>query len=148
MKMPSLISGCLTALFFLASCAPPQDIWGNYPEKASIEKIALGQTREDVRDLLGSPTAVSPYDSNVWIYVGSRTQKVAFYTYDELERRIIYMVFDEDGRLKSFEERDREDGRELSFAAESTPTAGGSPGALRQMINNVGRFTPPPPQRR
>lgn len=68
---------------------------GNVIDQPQFEKLALGQTREQVRYLLGTPVATSPFQNDRWEYLGyykdprgkvsSRTIKLYFES-DKLAR--------------------------------------------------------------
>lgn len=43
---------------------------GNVIDQAQFDKVAIGQTREQVRFLLGTPVASSPFRTDRWDYLG------------------------------------------------------------------------------
>ena len=51
---------------------------GNMPEESKVEKIAIGQTKESVQDILGNPSSVTGLSDDHWIYMTSTQKKVAF----------------------------------------------------------------------
>ena len=63
----------ILAVLIMASCSSilyKQDIsQGSYPSDASIGKIKVGMTKEEVTSILGSPTLVNPIYPNKWAYV-------------------------------------------------------------------------------
>ena len=96
--VPGVVAAA-TAL--LLACSPIQDNNGNIPIAESMEKIAPGkQTREQVKETLGSPSAVGAFEANaVWYYIGKRTRTIAFLEPDVLEHQVVEIRFGADGRV-------------------------------------------------
>ena len=125
-----------------AACAPIVTIHGNFVDADRLEQVHEGISRKaDVADLLGTPTATGTFDPNVWYYLGQRTEKVAFYPPEVVDRQILVMRFGANDMLQKVEKLDASAGQEISFVARSTPTAGKDLSFLEQMLGNVGRFS-------
>jgi outer membrane protein assembly factor BamE (lipoprotein component of BamABCDE complex) len=125
-----------------AACAPIVTVHGNFVEPERLEQIHEGISRKaDVADLLGSPTATGTFDPNVWYYIGQRTEKVAFYPPEVVDRQVLAMQFDQGGTLRKLEKLDASAGQDISFVERTTPTAGKDLTFFEQMVGNVGRFS-------
>ena len=68
---------------------------GNMSSPDKISQISIGQTRQEVEKVLGSPSSISSFDGNTWIYMSSTFRKVAFFEPKELDRKILSISFDE-----------------------------------------------------
>ncbi|MFP3480214.1 outer membrane protein assembly factor BamE, partial [Burkholderia sp. SIMBA_057] len=87
--------------------------------------IKAGQSRrEDVADILGTPTSVGTFDQNVWYYIGQKTEKVAFFQPTVMERRVVVVHFDDAGVVTEMKQLDANDGQQIDIVDRSTPTAG------------------------
>ncbi len=73
-----------------------QDIrQGNFVSQEMVFQLKVGQTREQVRYILGTPLVADPFHSNRWDYV---------YRFEsgkgELSQRTFSVFFDDDNKLK------------------------------------------------
>lgn len=76
MRFEKSILITLISTFFLAGCSLLNGIiyrpvinQGNYVEKNEVNKLRLGQTKEQVMYIMGSPMLHSIFGGNVWYYV-------------------------------------------------------------------------------
>ena len=139
------IAAMLVALgLAFAGCAPAIDHRGYVVPKEAVEKIAAGTaTRAEVLQALGTPSTTAALDDNVWIYMGSTTQRESFLDPELIERHILILRFDDGGLLSEVSTRDANSGREVMLVSRETPTAGHSFTVLEQIFGNIGRFSRP-----
>ena len=132
------------AAALLLACSPIQDNNGNIPIAESMEKIAPGkQTREQVKQTLGTPSAVSAFEANpAWYYIGKRTRTVAFLKPEVLEHQVVEIRFGADGRVSEVNTIDATGFAKPDLVDRVTPTEGNEFTILEQLIGNIGRFTP------
>ncbi len=124
------------------ACSPIVAIHGNYIDPDRLGQIHEGISRKaDVADILGTPTATSTFDPNVWYYIGQRIEKVAFFAPEVTDRQILQLRFDTTGVVATIEKSDLASGRDIDFVSRTTPTAGKDLSFLAQMLGNVGRFS-------
>jgi outer membrane protein assembly factor BamE (lipoprotein component of BamABCDE complex) len=133
----------LIALSLLAAaCAPTYATRGNIADADRIAAIKVGtSTRDDVADMLGTPTAQGTFDANVWYYIGQKTEKIAFLKPDIVERKVVVVQFDDGGVVRDVRQLDRSAGQDVGMVERSTPTAGRELNFIEQMLGNVGRFS-------
>ena len=125
-----------------AACSPIVAVHGNFVEPERLEQIHEGISRKaDVADILGTPTATGTFDPNTWYYIGQRTEKVAFFPPEVVDRQVLVMRFGGSGVLQKLEKLDASAGQDVSFVERTTPTAGKDLSFLEQMVGNVGRFS-------
>lgn len=87
----SVLNGCS----FLDSWVYRPDInQGNFITQSSIEKLQLGQTKEQVIYILGTPMLASVFEDNVWYYIFRELP-----TYGTLSQKSYVLTFGEDGLL-------------------------------------------------
>lgn len=149
--MKRLIGTAVAGLGLLAlgACSSGLNTHGNLPDKELVEDIQPGvHSREDVLDILGSPSAISTFQDNRWYYIGSRSETVAFFDRDILERNVLVVSFQEDGLVGDKQVYNLKDGQDVDPVARVTPTEGKKLTILQQLFGNVGRFGNDAPARR
>lgn len=127
----------------LAACSPQIATHGNMVDVDALAKIEPGRTNQStVLALLGSPSSQANFGEPTWYYIGQRTERQAFYRPETIERRVVYVDFEPEGTVKSIGTLDLEDGKKIAVVDRETPTAGQRITLLKQLIGNIGRFTP------
>ncbi|CAK0771105.1 Membrane protein SmpA [uncultured Gammaproteobacteria bacterium] len=124
-----------------AACAQTLATRGNIVDDDRLAEVQVGQARkDDVASALGTPTAISTFDSNTWYYVGERTERVAFFKPDVLERKIVIVRFNQAGVVEKIDQMNQDQAQDVDFVDRQTPTAGKDLSFFEQMLGNVGRF--------
>jgi len=128
---------------FAAGCTPTVAQRGNMLENYQFQTLKPGQSgRSDVLRALGSPTTQSTFDSNVWYYLGQKTEKRGILDPEIVQERIVQVVFDSQGVLESIHDIDR--GRmNIPYVREKTKTNGNDVTVMQQFFGNLGKFNPP-----
>lgn len=114
---------------------------GNMPEESKIQKIAIGQNKDEVRDILGNPSSVTGLNDNHWIYMSSTQKKVAFLRPEELQRDILAITFKDD-KISKIEKFDLADGNNIKIDPDETQTANSNVGFFRKYFGGVGQYLP------
>jgi outer membrane protein assembly factor BamE (lipoprotein component of BamABCDE complex) len=113
---------------------------GFRPERNDVE-LADPQvgvdTRATVQQRFGSPSTTAVYDTTAWYYVSAVQQRIAFYSPDTTDRRIMVVRFDGDV-VSAVEKFGIERGRMVNYSNDETPTRGRELGILEQLLGNVG----------
>ena len=125
----------------LSACTPVTANRGNLLEDYQMKDIVVGtDTRDDVIRKIGSPTTISPFDDNVWYYLGQQTEKQGVFDPKVTKERIVVVSFNkEDSKVASVVER--KDGREdVPIVQRATPTSGNEMTFVQQMLGNLGKF--------
>jgi len=136
---PLLLAACLTAA--LGACAPRIDVRGNVPDPERLSEIVPGEfSRNEVAEILGSPSSIAAFDEETWYYVSQRTETLAFFAPEIKERKVLILHFDTQGILADIEQLSAEDGRPIVPIERKTPTAGNEFKLLDQLFGNLGRF--------
>jgi len=122
-------------------CTPRVDVRGNLPDPELLEEIrAGGFGRDDVAQLLGSPSTTAMFENETWFYVSQKTQTVAFLEPEVVEQTVVVVQFENTGEVKSVDQLDLEDGRIVTPTEKVTPTLGNDLTILEQALGNLGRF--------
>jgi outer membrane protein assembly factor BamE (lipoprotein component of BamABCDE complex) len=125
----------------LTACISRVETTGNLPDPGLINEIKPGEVnRDDVRELLGSPSAVTTFGEERWYYISQRTETVAFLEPEVKERHVLIVKFDKKGMVTGVDKKSLEDGRDVEIVDRETPTTGSDFSVLQQLFGNIGRF--------
>ncbi len=128
-------------LLGMSACSAQIATHGNLVDPDALAKIEPGRSNQAaVLGLLGSPSTRGNFNEPTWYYIGQRTERQAFYKPETIERKVVYIDFEPDGRVKSIGSLDLEDGSKIAFVTRETPTAGQRITLIKQLIGNIGRF--------
>ncbi len=128
------IAGCSSDLFLVHN--------GNMPSPDKVSQLRRGQSQEEVRNLLGSPSSVNPLDENTWIYMSSTLKKVAFFKPEEIDREVLSITFNADGQVSGISHFDKESGEMVAIDETETPTMSDDVGFFKKYFGGVGAYMP------
>lgn len=134
----------VSSVFFvllLSACTQVVEKQGFDADLVDPAKIKLGiTTKDEVRELLGSPSIIAPLDSSTWYYTCQKTKTEAFFEPKILEQQVMRVTFDSQERVKEIKISKGEESVTLVPNKRRTETSGYESGALRQIFGNFGRF--------
>lgn len=129
-----------TLLLALTGCATI-DNRGHVVDPDQLESIKVSvSTKEQVAELLGSPSSVSTFGNKIWYYMSETTQTRAFLNPTVLKSNTTRIEFDDQGRVVSLNSITEADKQVIAHVQRSTPTAGHSFSVIEQLFGNIGRF--------
>jgi outer membrane protein assembly factor BamE (lipoprotein component of BamABCDE complex) len=133
----------LLASLALLGCIPQVSNHGYRLDEAALAQVEPGRTsRDEVLQLLGSPSAVTTFDGSVWYYVGQRTERMSFYQEEVVNQDVVAIAFDDAGTVSQVDRHGLDQAHEVSLVERETPTAGSELTVFEQFIGNIGRFNP------
>ena len=135
----------LSSTILLAACVSDDTFvthTGNMPSEEKIAMVFKGQSKNDVWELLGSPSTIVPLDKDTWIYMASDIKQVAFLPPKEIERNVLVVKFDENDKVSSIEKLDKTQGESLEVAQEQTQNTEQKQGFFRKYFGGVGQYMP------
>ena len=125
----------------LSACQHTIDDLGYVPDPNSIQRIKPGlQGRDEVREILGSPSSTSTFSDDRWYYISKKTETVAFFQPDTLDQKVLEVDFDKGGIVSEVRNYTLKDGEEIDPVTRTTPSPGRSLDFFEQLIGNIGRF--------
>jgi outer membrane protein assembly factor BamE (lipoprotein component of BamABCDE complex) len=128
------LSGCMFATI---------DSQGYVPDADSLDRVKPGtQSREDVAQLLGTPSSVVPFSDDTWIYVSRKVSTIAFLDPSVIEQNVVVVQFDQGGMVQEVRRYTLEDGKAIDPVSRKTPSPGKELTFLEQLVGNIGRFNP------
>lgn len=147
MSIRNIVFSTLLAVTFVAGCSTDyfNQTDGNMPAKADILALQKGMSQDEVRNLMGSPSAISSLDHRTWIYMNSTVRRLAFLKPKELERNVIAVEFNLDGKVEKVVQLTKDNGMDITMASDETPVIGTDEGFFRKYFGGVGSFMPVQP---
>lgn len=114
---------------------------GDTPPQVRVKAIKSGtHTKEDVTRLLGSPTSITLFEKESWLYIQSKEQTRVFLPAKEIERNIVQVTFNDKGVVTKVKELSLADGHDISIDETVTPVSGKNLSVIDELIGNFGRF--------
>jgi len=125
----------------VSGCIERYSTRGNLPNPDLLAEMKPGDiTRDEVSEILGSPSAVATFDKEKWFYISETTKTIAFLEPEVTDRKVVIMTFDKDGTLNDVRTLGLEDARKVTPVDRKTPTAGNELTIIEQLIGNFNRF--------
>ena len=132
----------IALLFALSSCYREEAVRGNYVIDEKIEK-SKNASKEDILKTLGSPSHITAFDPDIWIYIGYKERQYAFFDPKETDRRVLRVVFNSKGKVSDIQKLTAKDGNNIFYSRDKTPVHGNNQGYISQIVRNIGRFEAP-----
>ncbi len=100
MKRSMLVSGMILGL--LTACQPIIHSRGNVTVEDNLSKFIVGKTTmSDVIGMCGTPSLHK--DNFTWIYIGAKSEEIAFHEVAMTKRCIVKMTFDSNKVLRAID---------------------------------------------
>jgi outer membrane protein assembly factor BamE (lipoprotein component of BamABCDE complex) len=137
---------CLSATsLVLISCAPIVEPVvaqrGYILNEKDLKKIKPKQTtREQVKEIMGSPSTASTIQGDAWYYITSTTETYLFFPPEEVDRTVVAFYFEKSDTVQQIAYYGLEDGEIVDLQTRTTPTRGKELTVLGQLFSNLGRF--------
>jgi len=126
----------LASAAVLIACAPVIDQRGYLSDPQVEAAIKAGaDTKTSVQDRLGNASTSATFGGDAWYYISSTEKQVAFFTPTVLNRAILAVYFDKDGKVKDMRHFTLRDGHVVSFETRETPARGRELTFLQQLLN-------------
>lgn len=129
-----LVSGCSTDFF--------NQTEGNMPPQQDIASLHRGMTHDEVRKIMGSPSVISSLDHKSWIYMNSTMKRMAFFKPEELERNVVAVEFNLDGKVEKVVQLTKANGKDVVISSDATPVMGTEEGFMQKYFGGVGQYLP------
>jgi outer membrane protein assembly factor BamE (lipoprotein component of BamABCDE complex) len=124
-----------------AGCSPTIDTRGNLPDPDQVLKVQPGvDTKNEVAQLLGSPSTTGTFNNDKWYYISTRTRSIAFLEPDIEDQQVLVVSFDKTGVVNDMKIIGLEDAKQITPSDRVTPTLGRHITILQQLLGNLGRF--------
>jgi outer membrane protein assembly factor BamE (lipoprotein component of BamABCDE complex) len=124
----------------LAGCAATVAQRGNVPDAEKLEQIKLGDSKDSVVQLIGSPSTIGTFTDKRWYYISRKTEKVAFFNPTTIDQQVVEVLFDEQDKVLEVKKLNLSDAQDVDLVDRKTPTAGKTITVFDQLLGNLGRF--------
>ena len=136
MKKISIIL-CLALL----ACAPRVHHYGYVFDDRQVSRLEAGRTsKEQVREILGTPSGIAIVDAGVYYYIASHTESHTYNLPEEVERVVLAVYFDDADVVQEVKYYGLAEGNTFSFVERETVTLGKELTILEQLFGNLGRI--------
>ena len=131
----------LTSAILLGGCQGRIDVNGNMPDSGRVLQIQPGtQSKQQVAEILGTPSTVSTFQDNTWYYIGRKTETFAFFRPEVIDQQVLVVKFDDTDTVSDMNVYGVEDGQIIDPVSRTTPTSGQELTILQQIFGNLGKF--------
>ena len=129
---------CLAAALILAGCgivSSPRTLRGAQVDPDELKQLVPGtSTRKDVEALIGSPTTKGTFNDH-WIYISQTTHTRIGRLPGVDTQHVVALSFDQNGVLRTIDQRELKDGKPVTMIARTTP----SPGSESSFMSAIAR---------
>lgn len=130
------------AIGLMGACVPIYRHHGYVPTDEDLAMVVVGQTHEtELASLIGQPSTHGLLSGSGWFYVGSRFRHFGALQPREVERTVVAITFDQQGRVANVERFGLEQGRIVVLSRRVTDPGVSGLSALRQLLGNLGNVT-------
>ncbi|HEX2593369.1 MAG TPA: outer membrane protein assembly factor BamE [Rhizomicrobium sp.] len=127
----------LSSVLVLAACAPVVTQRGYLPDPDTINSVEVGKdTKTSIQKRLGDPSTEASFGTEGWYYISSTEKQVAFFSPTVLNRSILAVYFDKDGKVTDLKHYGLKDGHVVDYEARVTPSKGRELTFLQQLFNS------------
>ena len=123
------------------ACAPVVGNHGFQVIDVNPKDVVVGtDTKSTVLAQLGSPSAVSTFEDNIWYYIFQTTERYTYNRPQVSQRSVTAITFNEaDDKVTEVRNLGLDDGQQIAMERRETPTRGRQLTVLEQLLGNVGR---------
>src|SRR3978361_725350 len=125
----------------LSGCAPLRQTNGYQAIDHNPADGKVGvDTKSTVLDALGSPSAVSTFDPNVWYYITQNANTIGYHKSHVTKRTCVSITFNKESeKVVAVNDYSLKDGKVLAYNTRETPTRGRERSVIEQLLGNAGR---------
>ncbi len=135
--MKSLIALSL-AVLSLSACSKNYYDQGYMLKEESLTKLKVGQhSKQDVLQLLGSPSFQSSFDSNSWMYLSTTRYNKPLDQNVLDKRQLVVLEFSKENLLTNISRKTEDEGVNIKPSEQITEVKGHKPTVFEQLVDSA-----------
>jgi outer membrane protein assembly factor BamE (lipoprotein component of BamABCDE complex) len=132
----------LVAAVSLSACVAQFRNHGYIPKDDVLAQITVGKdTKDTVREVIGTPQAEGLLESSGWYYVRSQFKHIGAFAPKEIDRQVLAISFNDRGVVTNVERFGLEDGRVVALSRRVTTANVQGTTFLDQLFGNFGNLS-------
>lgn len=141
MKKIALFVTASVFIISLEGCAPRVHQRGFDAACVDFDSIKVGvDTKDTVRQKIGSPSAAASFNSDSWYYVSQVTSQQSFLNMKIKDKKVIAIEFDKNNRVKAVHKDFSGCAKNVKPVERETKTLGDQDTVWKEIIGNFGNF--------
>ena len=137
----TLIFGAVLLVQCLSACGNRVQTRGGFLDPEKLTNIRPGEvSRDEVMEILGSPSSVTLFSGNTWYYISQRTETFAFFEPEVKKRQVVVISFDKKDMVFSVDTLGLDQGQKIIPVERKTVTHGNKLTVIEQLVGNLNRF--------
>lgn len=121
----------------LSGCAAQVDRHGHVFTEVDLQLVQPGMSKEQVRQMLGSPDTTSTVAGDAFYYISSTRETRPMGKPKVVDRKIVAIYFDNNQAVSEVGNYGIKDGKVFNFAKGETESYGKKLNALQQIFGNI-----------
>ena len=129
------------AVLILEACEPQVHQRGFNSECVNFDDLKVGiDTKETVRQKIGSPSAASSFNNNAWYYVSQLTSQQSFLDMEIKDKKVVVIEFDNNNKIKAIHKNFAGCAQNIKPVERKTKTLGDQDTLWKEIMGNFGNF--------
>lgn len=129
------------SVVLLGACSSRKFVRGYMVNQKMVDAIRPQvDTRDSVKEMLGSPSAKATFDNDNWYYYSKKSESFAFFKEKITALNIIDVQFDDDGYVTKIKHYTLADHNNVVPVDKKTKTFGRELSFIQELFGNIGRF--------
>lgn len=125
-----------------SGCSPTIETRGFNAENVQFNQIKPGiHTKQQVQEILGSPSTIPAFEDTSWYYVSKKTASTSFFTPTVLDQQVTVITFNKSGIVSDVKTYKGEEAKNIKPIERKTESTGYETGVLREVFSNFGRMS-------
>lgn len=117
------------------------DMQGQYVDNQAIEELKTKAfSKEQVIELIGTPTTIPDYSKDTWYYIQRGLARRAWFEPKVVEQRIVKIRFNSQGMVEEVDFLQNGSNEQVQVVSEYTKTYGTELNGIQKFVKNIGRF--------
>ncbi len=126
----------------LVACSSIYRNHGYVPDEKDLAQLEIGKdTQETAAAKIGRPSTSGLLNGNDWYFVQSRYEERGALEAKEVDRQVVAVYFNDNGKLENIEKWGLERGQIVPLSRRVTESSVRSMGVLRQIFASFGRVS-------